>query len=396
MAATCNSLAAAGCSSEGGIPGGPTGGAGGSTTTGGGGSGGSTPTGGAGGSGGVAPAPEFSFLVFGDSQFATTSCTSGVPERLALPAEMLQQAPTLLLHTGDLMDHGYEDGAYAQFVSCYADLLAATPLFPTPGNHDMGSGAIWDYKTYLEQQLRIDNAAVWDGDYESDVTIWYEDDPTDYSTDFNNPTHQDVVPSGVSFKTFYAMRYANMKVISFEQGTRWWTNTPKTWLESHLQSARADPSIEHLFVVMHHPMYSTKMEELDSGECIQQVRNHYESYFRDYDVTMVFAGHTHIYDRFYVPDDGTPTQTDTPPAVYPHDGQAVHYLVTGGAGPIPSCSPPPTVLQQYSYDYAQTQRCGHHFVRVDVHGASLRVRAIEVEGSASDYTTSPWEEFRIE
>ena len=260
----------------------------------------------------------------------------------------------------------------------------------------MGSGGIWAFKTYLEEQLFDRNADVWTGDYGGDVTVWYEDDPNEYSTDWDNKTHLDVVPSGVSYETFYAIRHANALVLSFEQGTRWWSNTPKSWLETHLAAAHTDPAIDHVFVIMHHPLYSTRMAELDSGECIQPVRNHYEQLFRDYDVTAVFAGHTHIYDRFYVPDDGTPTQTDQPPAVYAHDGQAVHYVVTGGAGPVPGCSPPPTVLHEFSFNYAQAQGCGHHFVRVDVEGSSLRFRVIGVEGSATDYTTTQWDEFRIE
>ncbi|MBW2526873.1 MAG: metallophosphoesterase [Deltaproteobacteria bacterium] len=368
------------------------------SATGGGGTGGVGAAGGTVDGGPDAPPPvAYSFAVFGDNQFATTSCTSGVPERLAVPEAVRVLAPTFLLHTGDLMDHGYEDGAYAQLVSCYSDMLAEVPFFPTPGNHDMGSGGISAYQTFLEEQLFTRNASVWSGDYDADVVIAYEDDPNDYSTDFSNPTHLDVVPSGVSFETFYAMRFENALFLSFEQGTRWWSNTPKSWLETHLSAAQSDPSVEHVFVMMHHPLYSCHMAESASGECLLPVRTAYETLFRDYDVTIAFAGHTHLYDRFYVPDDGTPTRQDPPPSSYPHDGQGVHYLVTGGAGPLPSgCSPPPAPRQELSYDYLQTRRCGHHVTEVEVLGGKLTVRIIGVDGSASDYTTEQWDEFTIE
>jgi hypothetical protein len=344
------------------------------------------------------PLPEFSFAVFGDNQFSTTSCTSGTPERMAIPEAIRDLDPTFVLHTGDLMDHGYEDGAYDHFVSCYADLFAETPFFPTAGNHDMGNGAIWAYKSYLEKQFFIDNPAAWAGDYAADFTVAYEDDPNEYSTDFDDKSHLDSVPSGVSWETFYAMRHENAVLISFEQGTRWWSNTPKTWLEGHLAAAKADPDVDHVFVTMHHPMYSTKMAEESDSECVGPVRGYYESLFRDHDVTLVFAGHTHIYDRFHVPDDGSHTRQTPPPTSYDHDAEEVHYLVAGGGGgPLrEGCDPMPDPREEHSYGYSQTRGCGYHFVHVEVVGPALTVRVIGVEGSRDDYTTTVWDEFRIE
>jgi len=99
------------------------------------------------------PPPSFSFVVFGDNQFATNSCTSGIPERMAVPKAILKLSPDLVLHTGDLMDHGYDSGAYAKFVSCYSGMLAKLPFFPTMGNHDAGYLGVKNYKRYLARQL---------------------------------------------------------------------------------------------------------------------------------------------------------------------------------------------------------------------------------------------------
>ncbi len=345
----------------------------------------------------AAPPPAYSFVVAGDTQFATTSCTSGVSEREAVPEVIRSLGPTFVLHTGDLMDHGYEDGAYAHFESCWANLLAEVPFFPTSGNHDMGSGAIWDYKAYLEERLLTTNAAVWGAGYDSEFIIAYEDDPTEYSTDFNNPSHQDVLPSGVSFETFYAVRSQNAYILSFEQGTRWWTNTPTSWVETHLQAAHGDPTVDHVVVIMHHPMYSTTMDEASSGGCVEPVREPYEQLFRDYDVTLVLSGHAHVYDRFYVPDDGSPTHEEPPPASYPHDGQAVHYIVTGGGGgPLPNgCNPGPPPKPELSYDYSQARNCGYHVTRIEVDGAELTVSVIGVEGDGTAYSTEIWDQFQI-
>jgi hypothetical protein len=341
------------------------------------------------------PPPPFSFVVFGDNQFATESCTSGVSERLAVPEVIRELAPDLVLSTGDLMDHGYDDGAYDAFVGCYAGMLGELPFFPTMGNHDAGSGGIWNYKAYLEAQLFTRNATVWPGDYPTEFTIAYEDDPNDYSTDFDAPTHRDIVPSGVSFETFYAFRFRNAYFLSLEIGTRYWSNTPKTWLDQHLAAAQADPTIDHTFVILHHPIYSTTMADTSTGECTGPVRDNYASYFHDRDATMVFSGHAHVYDRFWVPDDGHRT-ADAPPAAYPGGDDAVHYVVTGGGGgPLPTCSPMPEAGGVVGWEYSQARGCGYHVTLVEVNGEQLTVRVIGVDGTAAAHTTAEWDRFTI-
>ena len=346
------------------------------------------------------PPPSFSFVAFGDNQMATSSCTSGTPERLAIPKAIIGLQPTFILHTGDLMDHGYESGAYAKFTSCYKDMLAKFPFFPTMGNHDAGYTGIKNYKEFLEGQLQTHNAKAWGAGYQAAFTVSYNDDPTPYSQSFSKPSHKASVPSGVSFKTFYAVRYKNAYFISFEQGTRWWANTPKTWVEKHLKKAHNDKTIQHIFVTMHHPMYSSTMLESppdpknpSSGECIQPVRKHYEALFRTYDVTAVFSGHAHLSDRFYVPDDARKTRTAPPPKSYPHDGKAIHYIVTGGGGGgLNGCG----WKKQYSYDYFQNRACVFHVTRVQVSGKKLTFSIIKVKGSASSYTTSVVDTFKVQ
>jgi hypothetical protein len=109
---------------------------------------------------------------------------------------------------------------------------------------------------------------------------------------------------------------------------------------------------------------------------------------------VAFNGHVHLYEHFYVPDDGTHTQTDSPPTSYTHDGQAVHYVTTGGGGPSPSCDATPK--HQFSWDYFQKRGCGNHVTYVQVVGKSLRFQVIHVTGNESDYSTEIWDEFTIQ
>ena len=341
-----------------------------------------------------AVAEPFSFVVFGDNQFSTTSCTSGVAERLAVPEAIRELSPTFILHTGDLMDHGYEDGAYEQFESCYRDMLSEIPFFPTMGNHDAGYVGIQKYKRFLERQLFETNATAFGDGYRDAFQIVYDDDPLEHSRDFAAPRFRDNVPSGVSFETFYAFRYGNAYFVSFEVGTRWWLNTPREWLEEHLRTARSDPTIEHVFAYLHHPFYSTTMEDDTDGECTAPVRRAYEELMRAYDVTVVFSGHAHLYDRFFVPDDGHATRAMPAPTSYPRGGDAVHYLVTGGGGgPLNPCNPE---REQTSYGYAQARMCDYHATHVLVDGPNLTIRVVGVRGSGATHDTWIEDEFRIE
>ena len=348
----------------------------------------------------VAAAP-YSFVVFGDNQFATASPTSGVPERMALPKVVLALQPAFVLHTGDLMDHGYDEGAYERFAEYYQDMLAAVPFFPTMGNHDAGKG-IHNYAAFLEKQLRERNPSAWGPTWDREVVVRFRDDPTEYPTSFQDPgvaAARRLVPSGVSFKTYYSARIRNLCLISFEQGTRWWANTPLGWLEETLRQAQADPAVEHIVVIMHHPMYSSTMRDDPpdpakpaGGECIRPVRRLYEDLFRTYDVTLVFSGHAHLYDRFYVPDDDRPTRADPPPVSYPHDGRGIHYVVTGGGGGPLNRG---TWREESSWAFSQRRLCAYHVTEVQVDGRALRVRVHQVEGSADAPRHSLFDEFTI-
>jgi hypothetical protein len=351
------------------------------------------------GSGTVAP---YSFVVFGDNQFATESPTSGVPQRLALPKVVVLLKPTLILHTGDLMDHGYDEGAYARFAEYYKEMLAAAPFFPTMGNHDAGKG-IGNYGAFLDDQLRRRNAAVYgDEAYARDVALRLRDDPVDYPTRFSDPgvaAAKSLVPSGVSFKTYYSVRFRNACFISLEQGTRWWANTPLAWLERTLREARADAGVDHIVVFMHHPMYSSTMADQPpdpanpgNGECMLPVRRIYEELFRRYDVTLVFSGHAHLYDRFCVSDDGTPSRATPPPERYPHDGKSIHYIVTGGGGgPLNRGG----WREETSWAFSQNRTCAYHVVEVQVKGRELTVRVHLISGIAEQPGSAVFEQFAI-
>jgi hypothetical protein len=343
-------------------------------------------------------------LVYGDNQNATNSRTSGIPERLAVPQAIIALKPDFILHTGDLMDHGYDAQAYKNFREYFSSMLAAAPFFPTMGNHDAGYKGIANYKRFLKKTLLEHNPKVYSSADQQAFNIAYNDDATAYLANFRSKEIRKFrpnVPSGVSFKTFYAFKYRNAYFISFEQGTRWWANTPKSWVRKHLKLARQPGAgIDHIFVYMHHPMYSSTMFESPpdpaspgKGECVEPVRRHYEALFREFDVTAVLSGHAYLYDRFYVPDDSSASRTKQPTMTYPHDGQGIHYIVTGGGGgPLNSGH----YRADFSDQFSQRRKVAHHVMYVQVTGKRMVVSVVEVHGGENDYTTSVFDRFAIE
>ena len=343
----------------------------------------------------------YSFVVLGDTQFHNNDCHAGPTELNAVPGAVLQLKPDFLLHVGDLMHEARDPSTYHIFSSCLSEMLDRIPLFPAVGNHDMDYDlGIANFREYLEHQLFVRNAFLRGPSYSADFPLTYLDDEAVYSRDKKKPREFDLVPSGFSHKLYYAFRHRNAYFVIFEVGTRWEVCTPPRWVERHLRLARSDPSIDHLFVVLHHPLYSTFMDESGGGDNLTSVRGPYEALFRKYDVTTVFTGHAHAFERFYVPDDGTPTRSNKGPRqCYNQDGEGVHHLTVGPSGsafmPGDYCTNVPPPREEPSLAYLQGRGCGHNMAQVVVRGKQVDVNIVGLTGTPDAFQTSIWDSFTI-
>ena len=70
-------------------------------------------------------------------------------------------------------------------------------------------------------------------------------------------------------------------------------NQQKTWLETDLIAAQANPNIKWIFAFMHAPMYTTNTTHPNRTDCTAA----WGSLFDTYHVDIVFAGHNHLYER---------------------------------------------------------------------------------------------------
>lgn len=353
---------------------------------------------------GVFAAEPFHFVVFGDNQQAQNSVTSGVQERYALPRVIRDRQPAFVAAVGDLMDRAEKPGAYGKFAEYNEPFLSEIPFFPTLGNHD--ALGVLAYRDYLARQLTEVNPKVYGPEaYARDFQIFREyTTPTAASfKDSDVAQYRKNVPSGVNYRTNYAFRYRNCCFISMEVGTRWWSNTPYEWLENELKRAHALPGVEHIFVILHHPIYSAAMcdnppdpADPGKGECMMPVRQAYEPLFKKYGVTMVFAGHVHNYEHFWVPADGSATRpaTDDAPrrSSYPAGG-GIHYIVTGGGGgPLGAVG---TRSGETSWQYRQAAMTGYHILDITVDGGTLKVDRVTLSGGLDDYKGTVSDSFTI-
>jgi len=229
------------------------------------------------------PDGSFSFAVFGDSQ--------GFNEALSAIAEEVNLGRVdFAIHLGDLTP----DGTWEQYQEALSSLNQfQVPVYLTPGNHDV-QGAD-GYKIYRE----------------------------------------------VFGSTSYSFSYGGARFVGVDTSSLHFNETQQSWLAQQLEQVREG---EPITVFTHTPPFDPR----PGGEhCFlsEKESTSFHSLMVEYGVSLVAAGHIHIYNLTWL------------------DG--VRYLVSGGAG---------------AALHAPPEKGGfHHYVRVTVSGGEVDVEPVEVE-----------------
>lgn len=164
-----------------------------------------------------------------------------------------------------------EQFQHALFDNMYDELLRNTVVWPTPGNHDMGSA-----------------------DSQTQSGPYYEI--------FSLPTHGEAggIPSGT--EAYYAFDYGNVHFISLdtEDNSLDVSGDMLTWLEKDLENNR----LQWTIVYFHHPPYTRGTYNsdyvLESGGRMTYVRENVLPILDKYGVDLVLSGHSHTYERSYL------------------------------------------------------------------------------------------------
>jgi uncharacterized protein (TIGR03437 family) len=264
----------------------------------------------------------FSFLAFGDSG-------SGTAEQLALARLMEQERPSFVLPLGDL---AYMTGTFEQFQSryfgIYRELMKRVAFFPCLGNHDYMTRSGFPYLTLH--------------DVPSPQSVPPGDRGRYYSFDWGN-AH------------FIALD-SNDPLVYAAQGT----GPMLEWLENDLRNTRKFWKIAYV----HHAPYAAGVNENDPLSDL--VRRHVVPILERYGVALVLSGHEHSYQRSYPMRGGEAV----------NDGEGTVYLTSGGGG-----------MTLYPVPVRSSVRIGRsepHYLRVEMQGTRLTVRAVGLSGNELD------------
>lgn len=269
----------------------------------------------------LATAPEegsqspFTFVVYGDTR-------SQMGPHRRIMERVQDEVPDFLLGTGDFVDEGGKEAQWQQFFEIERGLLRDNVLFPSVGNHD--------------RQGRGRTADAW-RQY--------------FAVPENSPDPE----------RYYAFTYGNSRFLVLDSNMYSFALTDQTsWLERQLQSARQDPGLRHVFVVMHHPPYSVS---LHGGH--RDLRERWTPLYEKYGVDAVFSGHDHVYSRA--------------------ERGSVRYFVSGGGGaPLYPRSPRASAIDKAATKYFERV---NHYLRIHIWGDLVEVTAVRTDGTVIETTT---------
>jgi 3',5'-cyclic AMP phosphodiesterase CpdA len=256
----------------------------------------------------------FSFIVMGDTR-------NGADAHRRVIERMAQDVPDFVLGTGDMVDDGSRADQWQQFFEIEHQLLRDNVYFPVVGNHDrQGRGRTADsYRAFFS-----------------------------------------VPDNGGDTERYYAFSYAAARFLVLDSNEYSFALTDQTaWLERELIAARQDPQVHHIFVVMHHPPFSIS---LHGGSL--DLRERWTPLFEKYQVSAVFSGHDHVYERAE------------------HNG--LRYFVSGGGGaPLYPRRPNPSPVD---LEAVKKLERAYHFLRVTITGARVEVTGVRADGTVIETT----------
>ncbi len=178
----------------------------------------------------------FSFVIVGDTR------SDSIKHQLVID-QIAKYNFDFLVHTGDLIGHGYSTDDWRTFFNIEGKILSQKIFLPTIGNHEK---PFWQYDTLF------------------------------------------ALP-GVEY--FYSFPYANIYFLCLNTEMEL-NGIQQKWLVNELSRIVSDTTIDWLFVNLHRPPYSS-----GSHGSALDVRTAWCPIFEKYGVDIVFCGHNHSYER---------------------------------------------------------------------------------------------------
>ncbi|MGI9289601.1 MAG: purple acid phosphatase family protein [Pseudomonadales bacterium] len=298
-----------------------------------------------------------------------------------------------------LGDNAYTEGTDAQHQAAvfdmYPDILNKTPVWPTIGNHEMGSLGI-------SSSADINSYTLLDEESEADPGS----NPP-YLNIFSLPMNAEAGGIASGTEQYYSFDYGNLHVVSLDSqvAARDDTNraTMRQWLIDDLAANTSDWTI----VIFHHPPYTKGSHDSDNDlggidQPIFAMREEFNPIFEQNGVDLIYSGHSHAYERSYYLQGHTGLSDTFDPAVHTElndggqaasgqDGEAYSQIAKSGmddkavytvAG---SSSKATFGSVDHPANFFGMLEIGS--VVVDLNASRLDARFIDVNGDVLDFVT---------
>jgi 3',5'-cyclic AMP phosphodiesterase CpdA len=246
---------------------------------------------------------KWSFVVFSDVQQGL-----GVFGRLSDNIGKIEPAPLAAVCCGDIMIPPANEAEWLSFNNAAEPVSKRMSLLLARGNHDGNDPAS---EACLRQYGHITSQHFYYTHYENDALF-------------------------IILDTYEA---GNTGAIGVEQ---------LSWLKNKLDSASLNPSVNHIFVFMHQPLYPQGKHK---GQDLANADEVHEIFISHNKIRAVLSGHDHLFNRFI------------------KDGMT--YITTGGGGG--------RLYKGYKGDY-------YHFTKVTFYknSAIVNVKTIDVLNETID------------
>jgi len=259
------------------------------------------------------PGDPIRFVVYGDVR-------GGHSTHRELVKAILNEAPDFAVGTGDLVLRGSDEGDWQAFFAVAADMLGRIPLYTVAGNHDLGRSG--------EEGRRMNEIlALWPG-------------PADRP----------------SWGHWYSFDVADLHFVMLDSNA-YESEEQLAWLRADLAAVR-ERGVRAIFAVTHHGPFARGPHGGD-----RYAVENYVPVLVDSGVTLLFAGHDHLYQRGRM--------------------NGLDYIVTGGGGaPLyrVKCGVPgrPRCRVEDGMQFAASE---HHYVMISVTRRSVKACAKRLDGT---------------
>jgi len=207
----------------------------------------------------------FTFLIYGDNR------TDG-PSHERLVAAMVRERFDFLVHTGDFVEAGDDEGGWQSFFDIERPLLSDHALFACVGNHELANDrSAAHFERYFGPAERMDASA----------------------------------PAPALYGSF---RWGRTRFFLLNAFTDWASGPERAWLDDALARAEREADVDVRIAVIHQGPFSAGPH----GGSRALLAAHVDRLLVAHHVDLVLSGHDHIYER--------------------GDSNGLKYIVTGGGG----------------------------------------------------------------